>query len=111
MELLSREEILRRTRIRENQMKAFRRLNLIDGHVKKKSIVKVDDKKTKNMDRQFFKPAGFEYFYPSKVIQQIFWIVNQQKEGKTLREIHDAYIRIRIQKEEECTSYTTKFEG
>ena len=108
-DLISREEILKHTGIRENQMKAYRRLNLIDGHVKKISIVKVDEKKTKE-EKKFFKPAGFVYLYPNKVIQQIIWIVKQQEQGKNLREIQDEYIRMRIQKEEEAKSMARNYE-
>jgi len=109
-DLKSREEILKITGIRENQMKAYRRLNLIDGHVKKKSIVKVDEKKTKEKSKKFFKPAGFVYLYPNKVIQQIIWIVKKQEQGKNLREIQDEYIRMRIQREEDAKSMAKNYE-
>ena len=109
-DLKSTEEIIEITGIRENQLKAFRRFNLVEGHVKKQSIVKVDEKKTREKEKKFFKTAGFVYLYPNRVIQQIIWIVKQQEQGKSLREIQDKYIRMRIQKEEEAKRMAQNYE-
>lgn len=100
-DLISREEIEKIMNIGQSQFKAFKRYGLIDGYVKKKSIVRLDEKRTKQKGREAFAPAGFTYLYPRTVLSQISWILEQRKVGKNLTEIHNEFIRKRIQEDEE----------
>jgi len=108
--LISQHKILEITKISTSQFKAFRRLGLIDGHVKKISIVKPDEKKTKANGRPCFRPSGFSYLYPRRVLKQITWIRMQQEQGKNLREIQNESIRIKIQQEAEKNHFARKYE-
>jgi len=108
--LISREEILKLTRIGHSQFKGFRRYGLIDGYVKRTSIVKLDEKKTKEKGKEIFSPAGFTYFYPRKVLSQISWIVEQRRQGKNLSEIQTELIRKKIREDEELRRRARKYE-
>ncbi len=100
-DLVSREEIMKLTNIGLSQFKAFRRYGLIDGYVKKTSVVRLDEKKTKEKGREVLSPAGFTYFYPRTVLSQISWILEQKKKGRNLMEIQKGFIRKKIQEDED----------
>lgn len=109
-DLISREEIEKLTHIGQSQFKAFRRYGLIEGYVKKISIVRRDENRTKEKGREVFSPRGFTYLYPRTVLSQISWILEQKKQGKNLTEIHHEFIRKRIQEEEELRRRAGKYE-
>lgn len=110
MELISREEIKELTKIGPSQFKSFRRLGLIEGYVKKTSIVKLDKKKTREQGNDVYVPAGFTYHYPRSVLNQIKWIEEHRQQGKNLMEIQNEFIRNKIQKEEEVKSRSRIYE-
>jgi len=110
MELISREEIMTLTNIGESQFKSFRRLGLIDGFVKKTSVVKLDEKRTEETGKEVFAPAGFTYLYPRSVLTQIKWINVLRGQGKNLMEIQGEYIRKKIQEEEEMKRHARTYE-
>lgn len=109
-DLVNREEIKKLTKIGQSQFKAFRRYGLIDGHVKRISLVKLDEKKTRQKGREVFTPAGFAYLYPRSVLSQIVWVLEQRKAGKNLIEIHNELIRKKIQDAEELRRRARKYE-
>jgi len=109
-DLISREEILKLTRIGPSQFKAFRRYALIDGYAKRNSIVKLDEKRTRETGKEVFTPAGFIYLYPRTVLSQISWILEQRRRGKNLTEIQSELIRKKIQEEEELRRRARKYE-
>ena len=110
MELISREEIKELTKIGQSQFKSFRRLGLIEGYVKKTSIVKLDKTKTSEQGKEVFSPAGFTYLYPRTVLNQIKWINEQRGHGKNLMEIQSEFIRKKIQEEEQVKSRARTYE-
>ncbi|MCD6585922.1 MAG: hypothetical protein J7K96_09205 [Desulfobacteraceae bacterium] len=109
-DLISKQDIEKITNIGRSQFKSFRRRGLIDGHVKKTAIVKRDDEKSQKKGRDYFSPAGFQYFYPRNVLTQISWILDQQKKGKNLEEIHKAFIRKKIKEEEDLKIRANEYE-
>ena len=109
-ELVSRDKILEITGISISQFKSFRRMGLIEGHVKKISVVRQDKKKSARDGRQYFQPAGFRFLYPRCVLKQISWAIMQQEKGKTLREIQDERIRVRIEEEIQKQKVEGKYE-
>jgi len=110
MDLISREEIEELTNIGQAQFKSFRRLGLIDGFVKKTSIVKLDKKRTREKGKEVFAPAGFTYFYPRSVLMQIKWINEHRKNGKNLMEIQSEFIKKKIHEEEEVKRHARTYE-
>jgi len=108
--LISREEILNLTNIGHSQFKAFRRYGLIAGYVKRTSIVKLDEKRTKEKGKEVFAPAGFTYLYPRAVLSQISWILQQRRKGKNLTEIQSDLIRKKIQADEELRRHARRYE-
>ena len=109
-DLISREEILKLTGIGHSQFKAFRRYGLTDGYAKRKSIVKLNEEKTKDRDKEIFSPAGFTYLYPRKVLSQISWILEQRRKGRNLAEIQSELIRKKIQESEAVRRRARKYE-
>ena len=109
-DLISKQDIEKITNIGRSQFKAFRRRGLIDGHIKKTAIVKRDEEKSIKKGRDYFTPAGFQYFYPRSVLAQISWIMDQQKKGKNLEEIHKAFIRKKIKEEEDLKNRAGEYE-
>jgi len=109
-DLISREDIHELTKIERSQFKAFRRHGLIDGHVKKISLVKLDKKKTKEKGKKIYSPAGFTYLYPRTILTQISWVLEQRERGKNLMEIQSEYIRKKIEEEEDLKRRVKKYE-
>jgi hypothetical protein len=96
MDLIDREEILRLMEIGPGQFKSYRRLGLVSGHVKRKSIIK----RVEKGEITISKPSGFTYLYPRKVLTQIKWIREQHEKGKNLTEIQTEFVRKKIREEE-----------
>lgn len=109
-DLISREEIQQITKIGHSQFKALRRHGLIDAHVKKISLVKLDEEKTKQKDKKIYSPAGFTYLYPRAVLTQISWVTEQRERGKNLMEIQSEHIRKKIEEEEKMKRRAKKYE-
>jgi hypothetical protein len=109
-DLVSREEIKKLTNIGQSQFKAFRRHGLIDGHVKRVCVVKLDEKKTRQKGKEVFTPSGFSYLYPRTVLSQIAWVLEERRRGKNLMEIQNEFIRKRIQEAEELRRHARNYE-
>jgi hypothetical protein len=109
-DLISREEILKLTGIGHSQFKSFRRYGLINSYVKRSSIVKLNEKKTKDRGQEIFSPAGFTYLYSRRVLSQISWILEQRRKGKNLTEIQSELIRKKIQENEEVRRRARNYE-
>lgn len=99
-DLVSREEIETKTGVGHSQFRSFRRYGLIDGHVRKKSIVKLDESKTRKLGKKSYQPAGFEYLYPRSILNQISWVQKQREQGKNLAEIQKLYVRNQLEARE-----------
>lgn len=110
-DLISTDEIREITGLSANQFKAFRRLGLVSPHIKKTSIVRLNQKKTEKKGKETYSPAGFTYYYPrQRVLAEISWVLRQRDKGLNLSEIQSEYIKTKILEEEQLKRMMQKYE-
>lgn len=110
-DLITTDAIRELTGLSISQFKAFRRLGLVSPHIKKTSMIRLNEKKTEEKGKQTYSPAGFTYYYPRRrVLAEISWVLRQRDKGLNLSEIQSEYIKMKILEEEKIKRMMQKYE-